>query len=98
MPIDPDGDEFVEALKRKSARRERARREGRRGLHFGLGAFGVVGWSVAIPTILGIALGVYLDARSGQRYSWTLMLMFAGMLLGATNAWWWVERKGLGKR
>jgi ATP synthase protein I len=98
MARDPQRDELLDQLTRKSARRERARSEGRHGLHFGLGMFGVIGWSVAVPTILGIALGVYLDARSGQRYSWTLMLMFGGMLLGVANAWWWIERKGLGKR
>lgn len=98
MPADPRRDALLDQVSRKGERRQRARREPRRGLHFGLGMFGVIGWSVVVPTLIGIALGVMIDARSGSRYSWTLMLMFLGMLLGAGNAWRWIDRKGSGER
>ena len=74
---------------RKAARRLRARgREGRPW--FGLGAYGVVGWSIVLPTLAGIASGVWVDARWPSRFSWTLMLMAAGLLVGCWNAWRWV--------
>ena len=58
---------------------------------FGLGMFGVVGWAVAIPTVLGIFLGVWIDLKWPGPYSWTLMLLLIGLILGCLNAWFWVE-------
>jgi ATP synthase protein I len=86
-------DELVEAVRRTEARKARARREGRHGLAFGLGLFGLVGWSVAIPTLLGIALGVWIDGRSAGPYSWTLMLLVVGVAVGCLNAWYWVRKE-----
>lgn len=78
----------------KAARRIKARGERRHNLWFGLGMFGLVGWSVAIPTVAGIALGVWVDATWPSRVSWTLTLLFAGMVLGCLNAWRWLKREG----
>lgn len=75
-------------------RKLRARRRGRPGVYFGLGMFGLIGWAVAVPTVAGIALGVWVDAQWPSRYSWTLMLLFAGMSLGCWNAWHWMQREG----
>lgn len=87
-------DGLADAVARKGARRARARRERRHGLGFGLGLFGLIGWSVAAPTILGIALGVWIDARTQGTYSWTLMLMLAGLVAGCLNAWYWLRKEG----
>jgi ATP synthase protein I len=86
-------DELLETVQRKEARKQRARREGEHGLAFGLGLFGLVGWSVAIPTLLGIGLGVWIDTRSDGPYSWTLMLMLVGVIVGCLNAWYWVRKE-----
>jgi ATP synthase protein I len=88
-----DRDDLLETVQRKEARKQRARREGERGLAFGLGLFGLVGWSVAIPTLIGIGLGVWIDARSEGPYSWTLMLMLVGVVVGCLNAWYWVRKE-----
>jgi len=98
VPPDPRAprnarEEMLGAVARKGARRERSRREGRHGIGYGLGMFGLVGWSVAIPTVLGIALGVWIDRATGSPYSWTLMLMLAGVLLGCLNAWYWLRKE-----
>jgi len=63
------------------------------GVWFGLGASGIVGWSVAIPTLIGVALGVWIDSKWPGRFSWTLMLLVAGVILGCLNAWYWVTRE-----
>lgn len=86
-------DELLDTVQRKEARKQRARREGERGLAFGLGLFGLVGWSVALPTLIGIGLGVWIDGRSDGSYSWTLMLMLAGVIVGCLNAWYWVSKE-----
>lgn len=86
-------DEMLNAVTRKAQRRQDAREEGRRGLASGFGVFGLVGWSVAVPTLLGIALGVWIDRSTQSPYSWTLMLMIAGLALGSYNAWYWVKKE-----
>ncbi len=60
---------------------------------FGLGTFGIVGWSVSIPILLGIALGAYFDRKFHADFSWTLTLMFIGLITGCINAWYWVKKK-----
>lgn len=77
----------------KQHRKLQARHEGDRSAWFGLGMFGLVGWSVAVPTLLGIALGLWIDVRWPSRFSWTLMLLLIGVTIGCLNAWWWVQRE-----
>jgi|JTFO01.1.fsa_nt_gb ATP synthase protein I len=60
---------------------------------FGLGTFGVVGWSVAIPTIAGIGLGIWIDKNFPSRYSWTLILLTLGIMAGCFTAWAWISRQ-----
>ena len=84
----------------KEARRLRALREKDKSVWFGLGMFGMVGWSIAIPTLIGAAIGIWLDTRTGGGVSWTLMLVVAGLAAGCLNAWFWVqrERREIGRR
>lgn len=91
--IDPRQEEVTSAIERQAVRKARARRERRHGLWFGLGMFGLVGWAVAVPTLLGIALGLWLDVNMPVRFSWTLTLLFIGIALGCLNAWWWIRRE-----
>lgn len=86
-------EDLYEDIRRKEARKMKARRESHRGLWFGLGMFGLVGWSVAIPTLIGVAVGVWLDKRYPGPYSWTLMGLIIGVVLGCLNAWFWVKRE-----
>ena len=77
----------------KADRRLEARRDGAPGVWFGLGMMGLVGWSVVVPTLLGAALGRWLDDRHAGTHSWTLALLVAGLVLGCANAWRWVARE-----
>lgn len=86
-------EKLPEDVGRKAARKLKARREKHREVWFGLGMFGLVGWSVAIPTLLGVAIGVWIDATWPSRFSWTLMLLIAGLAIGCLNAWHWVKRE-----
>lgn len=88
-----DSEKFQEEVEAKQERKLKARREERPKVWFGLGMFGLVGWSVAIPTLICIAIGVWIDATWPSRYSWTLMLLFVGIIIGCLNAWYWVQRE-----
>jgi ATP synthase protein I len=54
---------------------------------------GLIGWSVAVPTLAGVALGVWLDKRHPGTFSWTLALLVAGLMIGCLNAWFWVAQQ-----
>lgn len=85
-------EELLEKIKKDSAKKSRAQKEGSE-IMFGLGLFGIVGWSIAVPTVLGIALGVFLDKRFPQNFSWTITLLFAGVIVGALITWHWLSEK-----
>lgn len=86
-------DDLAGRVEKKEARKIEARRDRERGVWFGLGMFGLVGWSVALPTVAAIALGIWLDRRIPGRGSWTLTCLFLGVVLGCLNAWYWVTRE-----
>ena len=77
----------------KAARKLRARRHSAQGVWFGLGMMGLIGWSVAIPTLLGAALGLWLDQHYPGKHAWTLALLVAGLSIGCFNAWHWVAKE-----
>ncbi|HNW91620.1 MAG TPA: AtpZ/AtpI family protein [bacterium] len=85
---------FVRTIAAKEALRARGMQHQVHILWFGLGLSGIVGWSVAIPALLGVAAGIWIDGRYPSQYSWTLMLLIGGVLLGCLNAWYWVQRIG----
>lgn len=85
--------EVGEEIGKKAERKLAARREGDRGVWFGFGMFGLIGWAVAVPTLIGIAIGLWLDERNQGQISWTLTFLFIGAALGCVNAWYWIERE-----
>ena len=77
----------------KAARKLKARRSSAQGVWFGLGMMGLIGWSVVVPTLLGAALGIWLDQHHPGKHAWTLALMVAGLAIGCLNAWHWVAKE-----
>ncbi|MGD9843218.1 MAG: AtpZ/AtpI family protein [Steroidobacteraceae bacterium] len=77
----------------KAARKLKARRHADHDVWFGLGMMGLVGWSVAVPTLLGAALGLWLDKHYPAERSWTLALLVAGLMIGCLNAWHWLAKE-----
>ena len=84
---------FSREVGAKAERKLKARRNSTQGVWFGLGMMGLIGWSVAIPTLLGAALGLWLDRRFPGGRSWTLVLLVAGLTIGCLNAWFWVSKE-----
>ena len=77
----------------KAERKLKSRRNAGHGVWLGLGMMGLIGWSVSIPTLIGAALGVWLDRRYPTSHSWTLALLVAGLCVGCFNAWRWVAKE-----
>jgi ATP synthase protein I len=88
-----DRNAFSREVAAKASRKLMARRNSAQGVWFGLGMMGLVGWSVVVPTLLGVALGIWLDNRHPGRLSWTLTLLVTGLVIGCLNAWHWVSKE-----
>lgn len=84
---------FIRKIEKKEKRKLRARDKKYQAIWFGMGLFGVIGWSVMVPTLIGIAVGIWADRRWPGTISWTLTFLFAGIILGCLNAWYWVEKE-----
>jgi ATP synthase protein I len=54
---------------------------------------GLIGWSVVVPTLLGAAIGNWLDRRNPGSNSWTLALLVDVLVIGCFNAWLWVAKE-----
>ncbi len=85
--------EFSQQVGDMAARKLKAQRHVTKTVWSGLGMMGLIGWSVAMPTVLGAALGLWLDKRYPNEHSWTLMLLVAGLCLGCFNAWRWIDKE-----
>jgi ATP synthase protein I len=85
--------EFSRSVGQHEQRMLRARRAGPTPVYSGFAMFGIIGWSIAAPTLLCTLLGSYLDKRHPDVHSWTLALMVAGLMLGCANAWHWMARQ-----
>jgi ATP synthase protein I len=83
---------FSQEVGTKAARKIKARNS-KQGVWFGLGMMGLIGWSVVVPTLLGAALGIWLDDHHAGSHSWTLMLLVIGLVIGCLNAWHWVAKE-----
>ncbi|BBM85833.1 AtpZ/AtpI family protein [Candidatus Uabimicrobium amorphum] len=85
-------DQFAKTIEKKQQRKIQAR-DRKNSTVFWIGMFGLVGWSVAIPTIIGISLGIWLDKTYPGKHSWTLMLLVAGVAVGCWQAWYWIKEE-----
>jgi ATP synthase protein I len=84
---------LVEQIDSKAKRKLRAQRHSGTSAWFGLGMMGLIGWSIALPTVLGAALGIWLDKHYKIQHSWTLALIVAGLTLGCFTAWNWLSKE-----
>ena len=89
----PEKPSLAEQVGAKATRKLKARRNPAAGVWFGLGMMGLIGWSVTVPTLLGAALGLWLDQRDPGGRSWTLALLVTGLIIGCFNAWHWVNKE-----
>ncbi len=91
--MDDDAMKFARRVAAKAILKLKAQREGTLPVWFGLGMLGTVGWSVAVPTLIGALLGRWWDRRHPGPHSWALALLVAGLVVGCAIAWHWVSRE-----
>lgn len=82
---------FGHRVGEEEKRRLKAQHEHKRSAWSGFGFFGMVGWSVVVPTLAGVMLGRLLDQHEPVAFSWTLTLLIAGLITGCIIAGNWIR-------
>ncbi len=84
----------VEHAARQAAQRERAGlEEPEPSLGARLGQIGILGWTIVVPTLLGLVLGHWLDRYFGTRVFFSAPLLMVGAAVGLWSAWKWMHRQ-----
>jgi ATP synthase protein I len=91
MKFSPSAERMIREVGSKQERVVRGRAQ-KTGILSSIAILGVVGWSVTVPTLLGVALGIWIDHRWPHGFSWTLTLLLAGLVFGCVNAWLRIRR------
>ncbi len=86
-PQPEDHERLGEAVRKRQERRALWRREGERSLGQNLAMIGALGWTIVVPTLLGIFAGRWLDQAFHSGIFWTLSLLVAGLAAGCMFAW-----------
>ncbi len=84
---------FSKQVGEKAQRKLKALHNDKRSVWFGIGMFGMVGWSVAVPSLLGATLGMWMDKKYPESFSWTLSFLILGLLAGCLIAWHWITKE-----
>jgi len=83
---DKEDDPLVVEARRRRDRRARWLREGDMSVGLRLAQIGVLGWISVAPTLAGLFLGRWLDARLASGIFWTAPCMILGLCLGGWTA------------
>jgi ATP synthase protein I len=86
-------DRQADEIGRRAGRKKAARDDPGPSPLRGFGTFGMIGWSIAVPTVGGAFLGLWLDRARPQDFSWTIALILGGLALGVMIAWAWIEKE-----
>jgi ATP synthase protein I len=53
---------------------------------------GTLGFMLVLPIVVGAYLGSWLDGKlTGYSFSWTISLIFLGLVIGALNVYFFVK-------
>lgn len=86
-----DDDPMVTQARLRRDRHDRFLREGDMSVGRRLAQIGVLGWIFVTPTLAGLFLGRWLDARFASGIFWSAPMMFLGVALGGWTAWKWMN-------
>ena len=78
---------------RKTLRHERALQRRKQNAWSYLGTFGLIGWTVALPTLAGLAFGLFLDNVIETERSFTITFLVVGAAVGCLAAWYWIKQE-----
>jgi ATP synthase protein I len=92
----PPQSEPPDALAAAARRAEKRAREGiespEPSLGARLGQIGILGWTIVLPTLLGVFIGRWLDRTLATGVLFSAPLIMIGAIIGLWSAWKWMHR------
>ncbi len=87
-PDDPDTDDrMAEAARRAASRSREAEANPEPSLGARLGQIGILGWTIIVPTLLGVVIGRWLDRIFDTGIFFSAPLIMIGAAIGFWSAW-----------
>jgi ATP synthase protein I len=92
-PDDPDTENHMaEAARRAASRSREAEDNPEPSLGARLGQIGILGWTIIVPTLLGVVIGRWLDRIFDTGIFFSAPLIMIGAAIGFWSAWKWMHR------
>jgi len=88
-----DADRIAQAARQAVLREHQASEEPEPSLGSRLGQIGILGWTIVLPTLLGLALGHWLDRHFATGVFFSAPLLIVGAGVGLWSAWKWMHRQ-----
>lgn len=88
----PREDRLAEAARRASERAQEGRENPEPSLGSRLGQIGILGWTIVVPTLIGLFVGRWLDRVFGTGIFFSAPLLIIGVVFGYWSAWRWMHR------
>jgi ATP synthase protein I len=85
-------DRLAEAAHRAAERRREGIETPEPSLGTRLGQIGILGWTIVVPTLIGVALGRWLDRTFATGVFFSAPLIMIGAAFGMWSAWKWMHR------
>lgn len=90
--IDDDfEDRLAEAARRAAERSKQGLEDPEPSLGARLGQIGILGWTIVMPTLLGLFLGRWLDRTFDTGVFYSAPLLMIGAAIGFWSAWKWMH-------
>ena len=90
---DDDTDRMAHAARQAVQRKREALEEPEPSLGVRLGQIGILGWTIVVPTLLGLVIGHWLDRHFNTGVFFSAPLLMAGAAFGLWSAWKWMHRQ-----
>lgn len=85
-------DRLKDAARRAAERDRKSVEEPEPSLGVRLGQIGILGWTIIVPTLLGVILGRFIDRSLGTGIFFSAPLIMIGAAFGLWSAWKWMHR------
>ncbi|WP_296706016.1 AtpZ/AtpI family protein [Rhodoblastus sp.] len=89
-PEPPDG--LAGAARRAEKRSREGAKNPEPSLGARLGQIGILGWTIVLPTLLGVFIGRWLDHTLATGVLFSAPLIMIGAIIGLWSAWKWMHR------
>jgi ATP synthase protein I len=87
-------DRLAGAAQKAAERAAAARKDPEPSIGARLGQIGILGWTIVLPTLIGLFLGRWLDRLAGTGVFFSAPLLMIGAAIGLWSAWRWMQHQG----